>query len=105
MRRREFLGLAGATAVFPRVALGQQGRLPHIAFLWAPGMPRAYIVQYQEGLSDYGYVDGRTAIVQTFAAMTIADLPAVAAQAATSGADVIVVNENTVATTLKRFTQ
>jgi putative ABC transport system substrate-binding protein len=68
-------------------------------------MPRAYIVQYQEGLSDYGYIDGRTAIVQTFAAMTIADLPAVAAQAASSGADVIVVNDNTVATTLKRFTQ
>src|SRR5258708_24302420 len=70
MRRREFIGLLGGSAIaWPHVARAQQAAsslgMPRIGILWADG----YKANFRPGLGDIlietlarlGYVDGKTA--------------------------------------------
>jgi putative ABC transport system substrate-binding protein len=87
MRRRDFIALAGAAATFPRVGLAQT-RLPRVAYLSiteVPQRPQAF----RDGLSERGYVDGKTITLELFTAPTVADLPAFAARVVASKPDVI----------------
>jgi putative ABC transport system substrate-binding protein len=67
MRRREFIGLLGGTAVsWPLVARAQQSAMPVIGFLgsasadlWAPRL-----LAFHQGLSKTGYVEGRDVTVE-----------------------------------------
>src|SRR5438270_10417151 len=89
MRRRDFIALAGAAAAFPRVALGQQAaKVPQIAFLSIP-MPAENMPAIQQGLRDFGYVDGKNITVDVFTAPTNSDLPTFAARAVASKPDII----------------
>src|SRR4051794_9052627 len=89
MRRRTFLGLAGAAAAFPRVALGQQSKVPRVAWLSIPVNP-IYERALVEGLSGLGYIDGQTIAVEVNTAPVNADLPEYVRRIVTSEPAVIV---------------
>ena len=64
MRRREFIGLAGAAAVYwPAVLRAQQpNKLPTVAYLWHAGNAaeeEPYFSAIVKGFAKLGYVDGR----------------------------------------------
>ncbi len=89
MRRRDLLALAGAAAAFPSVAFAQQAaKIWRVAILTTPFAQVIYD-WINEGLTQYGYVDGKSVIVERFIAPTINDLSAFAAMAVASKPDVI----------------
>ena len=91
MKRRDFIALGGAAAVFPHIALAQQrGRVPRIAYLSIP-QPDTYLEALRQGLSAFHYVEGANIAVQFFTAPSTADLPKYAEMAVASRPDVIVV--------------
>src|SRR5437868_620067 len=89
IRRREFLGLAGVAAVYPRMALAQQANAPHVAWL-SPMNPGAQLQALLDGLADSGYLDGKTLIVDQFTPPTVLELPASAAKLVANHPAVIV---------------
>src|SRR4051794_26450900 len=89
IRRRTFLGLAGAASVFPGMALGQQeGRRPRVVLLSIP-TNQTNLDRIVSMLADAGYVDGTTIVFERFIAPTNSDLPAFAARALASNPDVL----------------
>ena len=69
MRRRQFANLGAAGAAFlvlPRHSQAQQpGRLPRVGWLWngrSTGNPQE-VAGFRQGLTEFGYVDGRSIIV------------------------------------------
>jgi putative ABC transport system substrate-binding protein len=69
MKRRDFLGMLGAAATWPEVALAQQDgsrRIPTVGFLgFASAAIDAAIHQpLRKALADLGYVEGRSIIVE-----------------------------------------
>ena len=69
MKRRHFLGILGAAAAWPRVALAQQagGRpVPVVGFLGfaSPAIDAAVHQPFRKALADLGYVEGRSIIVE-----------------------------------------
>ena len=99
MRRREFIGLLGGSAIaWPHVAQAQQTAsslgMPRIGILWADG----YKANLRPGLGDIlietlaslGYVDGKTArIIQRFPA-TQSEIRGRAGELIENGVDIIV---------------
>src|SRR6266849_7472191 len=69
MRRREFIRLlGGGAAVWPLAARAQQvGKVPRIGYL-SPGSaspgPLAYHDEFQRGLRELGYVEGRNIVIE-----------------------------------------
>src|SRR6185295_15648909 len=66
MRRREFLGLVGASAAWPHAAHAQQPALPVIGFL-SPGTREADTSRMnavRRGLAEVGYVEGQNAAIE-----------------------------------------
>src|SRR5262249_28463320 len=68
MRRREFMTLLGSAAAWPLAARAQQvGKVPRIAYL-SPGSaspgPLAYHDEFQRGLRELGYVEGRNIVIE-----------------------------------------
>jgi putative tryptophan/tyrosine transport system substrate-binding protein len=66
MRRRDFIGIVGSAAAWPRAARAQQPTLPTIGFLnggaaaeWAH-----LVAAFKEGLSEVGYVEGRSVAIE-----------------------------------------
>jgi putative ABC transport system substrate-binding protein len=59
MKRREFLGGLGSAAAWPLAAQGQQHAIPVVAYLDGSGVPR-WFEAFQLGMSDLGYMQGRT---------------------------------------------
>ena len=66
--RRQFIVLLGGTAAWPLAARAQQvGKVPRIGYL-SPGSaspgPLAYHDEFQRGLRDLGYVEGRNIVIE-----------------------------------------
>jgi putative ABC transport system substrate-binding protein len=62
MRRREFIGLVGATAVsWPVVAGAQQAAMPTIGFLSSrsPKESEGHTAAFRKGLSELGFAEGQ----------------------------------------------
>ena len=93
MRRREFVGLLGAAAMWPARSLSQQTRVPRIGFL-STGNPKGFAAQveaFRQGLRDHGYIEGKTAQVEyRWAEGKLDRLPELAADLVRQKVDVIV---------------
>src|ERR1700709_947640 len=64
MRRREFIGLVGGTAIWPLAARAQQsGRIPVVGVFWAFADAEDRL-SLLKGLADLGYVPGKTIILE-----------------------------------------
>jgi putative ABC transport system substrate-binding protein len=67
MRRREFLGVLGSTAVaWPLAALAQQAAPPTIGFLGPASADgyASYVEGFRQGLSAAGFVEGKNVAVE-----------------------------------------
>jgi putative ABC transport system substrate-binding protein len=67
MRRREFITvLGGAATVWPRVARAQQPAMPVVAFVSSRSLDDSvrYGAAFSKGLSEIGYIEGQSVIVQ-----------------------------------------
>jgi putative tryptophan/tyrosine transport system substrate-binding protein len=67
MRRREFMGIVGATvAIWPLVARAQQSPMPVIGFLHSasPDPAAKRVAAFRRGLGDLGYVESRNVIIE-----------------------------------------
>ena len=85
MRRRDFLGVLGGTAVaWPRSAHAQQKAMPVIGFLGATSPDAAnadYLRVFRQALKESGYVEGENVAIEYRWAETQLDrLPALAAE-------------------------
>jgi putative ABC transport system substrate-binding protein len=64
MRRREFIGLVGGTAVWPLAVRAQQsGRIPVVGVFWAYADAEDRL-SLLKGLADRGYIPGKTFILE-----------------------------------------
>jgi len=64
MRRREFIGLVGGTAVWPLAVRAQQsGRIPVVGVFWAYADAEGRL-SLLKGLADLGYIPGKTFILE-----------------------------------------
>jgi putative ABC transport system substrate-binding protein len=64
MRRREFIGLVGGTAVWPLAVRAQQsGRIPVVGVFWAHADAEDRL-SLLKGLADLGYIPGKTFILE-----------------------------------------
>jgi putative tryptophan/tyrosine transport system substrate-binding protein len=68
MRRREFIGLVGGTAVWPLAVRAQQsGRIPVVGVFWAYADAEAAAasrLSLLKGLAELGYIPGKTFILE-----------------------------------------
>jgi ABC-type uncharacterized transport system substrate-binding protein len=65
MKRRDFISLLGGAAAWPLAARAQLARAARIGCL-IPGTPQShgpFIVEFREGLSQLGYVEGRDVVL------------------------------------------
>jgi len=90
MRRREFIGLVGAMALWPPVARAQQPtKVPRIGVLLISG-PEP-MGPFRESLRDLGYAEGKNIQIEVRSAQSqVARLPELAAELVRSQVDVIV---------------
>lgn len=96
MRRRELIALLGGTlAARPKLA-GAQPRVPRIGILWhgADQTDEAiYFGAVQQGLSDFGYADGKNVILEhRFAAEIPERFTSLAAELAALQVDIFIAN-------------
>jgi len=94
MRRRDFIGIAGALA-WPISALAQQPALPVIGILGAAIPDNVDVARnlaaFHQGLADAGYVEGRNVQIESrWAAGNYERLPALAAELVARKVNVIV---------------
>ena len=68
MRRRDFLVLAGAAALLPAGSRAQRKTaIPRVGVLWHAGSAEeedVYLSVLQKAFSDFGYVDGKTIVLE-----------------------------------------
>ena len=108
MQRRDllrFVGAAGAAVAFPRIVFAQQAaKVPRIAFVWPLGLEPQTVDAYRRGLTDYGYLDGKTITLEEFAAPTLGDLPALLLKVVATKPDLILVHGGPAAVAAKAAT-
>ena len=66
MRRREFLGLIGASTAWPLAARAQQGAMPVIGYL-GPGSAQSdafRVTGFRQGLKEAGYVQSQNLTIE-----------------------------------------
>jgi putative ABC transport system substrate-binding protein len=63
MKRRDFLGVFGGAVAWPRAAPAQQPAMPVIGYLDGSGVP-GWFEAFQRGMSELGYVQGRTIAIE-----------------------------------------
>jgi putative tryptophan/tyrosine transport system substrate-binding protein len=63
MKRRGFLGVLGGAVAWPLAAQAQQPAIPVVGYLDGSGLPR-WFEAFQHGMSDLGYVQGRTIAIE-----------------------------------------
>jgi putative tryptophan/tyrosine transport system substrate-binding protein len=95
MKRRDFISLLGGVAAWPLALRAQQvGKVPRIGYLSpgsaAPG-PLAYHDEFQRGLRELGYIEGRNIVIEyRFAEGKFDRLDQLAAELVRLNVDVIV---------------
>jgi putative ABC transport system substrate-binding protein len=96
MRRREFVGLIGGSAVmWPLAAAAQQPTLPIIGYLGSATSEQTIdnVVAFRKGLSESGYVEGQNVAIQyRWADGHFGRFPALAAELVAQRVAVIVVS-------------
>ena len=92
MRRREFIGLFGATAVtWPIAAQTQQPAMPVIGFLSAIPPNDSFLAAFRRGLAELGHVEGRNVTIEyRFAERNYDQLPELASDLVRRQVSVIV---------------
>src|SRR5690349_702959 len=90
MRRREVIGLLGGATMWPLASRAQQpSKMPRIGVLW-PNPPATFEF-LRQGLSDFGYVQGRNIEFEfRWAERKLDQLPELAAELVRLQVDVIV---------------
>jgi putative ABC transport system substrate-binding protein len=109
MRRRDFIVLAGGSALWPLAVNAQQPtKIPRIGML-LPGTPESFalrIKEFLDGLKELGHVEGKTIEIEwKWGQDRIETLPALAAELVRSNVDVIVTGGTTAAEVLKAQTR
>jgi len=109
MRRRDFIVLAGGSALWPLAVNAQQPtKIPRIGML-LPGTPESFalrIKEFLDGLKELGHVEGKTIEIEwKWGQDRIETLPARAAELVRSNVDVIVTGGTTAAEVLKAQTR
>src|SRR5207248_11806300 len=64
MRRREFVGLVGGAATWPRAAGAQQRAMPVIGMLYGVAVPAENMAGFRRGLAEAGFSEGRNVAVE-----------------------------------------
>jgi putative tryptophan/tyrosine transport system substrate-binding protein len=95
MRRRKFIALLGGAAAWPLAVRAQQpGKLPRIGYLSPSSAVSGFLGRdnaFREGLSELGYVEGKSIIIEyRFADGQFDRLAALAAELVALNVDIIV---------------
>jgi putative ABC transport system substrate-binding protein len=91
MRRRDLLILGGAAVALPLAARAQQKAMPVIGYLSSTSPVPTALATFALGLSETGYVEGHTVVIEYRAAEGSYDrLPALAADLVVRKVDLIV---------------
>src|SRR5690349_15455451 len=98
MRRREFIGFAGAAIAAPQLARAEQKTLPVIGFvhLTSPEATRELRLEFLRGLGEAGFIEGSNVTIEYRWARGENDrLPALIAELVQRQVSVIVILEST----------
>jgi putative ABC transport system substrate-binding protein len=104
MRRRDFITLAGGTAVWPFAALAQPKSIPRLGvLLYSNPQSDPQMTAIRRGLSDLGYVEGRNIVIEyRYAEGRLDRLPILAGQLVGLQPNVILAIGGDVAPTAKK---
>jgi ABC-type uncharacterized transport system substrate-binding protein len=66
MRRRDFIGIFGSAAAWPRVARAQQPTIPTVGYVHSdsPQTVANLLAAFREGLSEIGYIEGQNVAIE-----------------------------------------
>jgi putative tryptophan/tyrosine transport system substrate-binding protein len=110
MKRREVLGVIGGAAAWPLAVWAQQPKnVPRIGFLVTGSIEspeaRASLKAFDQGLREYGYIDGQNVLVEVRAAdLKVERFPALASELVRLNVDLIVASNSLAARAAQQAT-
>ena len=110
MKRREVLGVIGGAAAWPLAVWAQQPKnVPRIGFLVTGSIEspeaRATLKAFDQGLREYGYIDGQNVLVEVRAAdLKVERFPALASELVRLNVDLIVASNSLAARAVQQAT-